>query len=633
MKKNLILISLLSLSLASCQGETKNSASVKPSASEPKVTEPASSSQSSSQNDTKLDFNPAATVTSLFDYLNTTARSKEDADGVSYSRKYSSFELGYYSEKTTEKEEEGIAFSNDAFLSSGKEKETISYEYQEGKKVSEDTYLSLSQVEGNTYYSILDYGNGKEKDKASKEEVKASNKASYQSKTKLNALDIVYTFYKDKISKNIISGADDITPEIKDGKVSYHLTQSWKELIGDEEYKMASIIDLAFDKEGKLISYQFDYQEYLPDTDENSQPTDKLTLLSEIKDERKISFGSKAEYSYASLLQEGKKAVNPTDYFRKDYQVILQSWDGVGTEKTNEQNNSFPVGRYVNPVSTAVIPEKALDTKLEVVKSSNADVISISSAGVVKANKVGETTLTIRSKSGIEKTVDVKVVSPSLTSIKANTYSSYHYLGDTETLYIFKTPSNSLEEIEVVSLTSDVIEVVKDKDGDYALHNIGLGEGKVEIRSKTNSKVKTTVSYLVQNKKTIEEVKQNVVGTWVGDVPNSSSTATVKDAFTVVYKNDGTGSLTLNKEGTGYTFEIGKAYAFTYTFLDGGRYTDRPISLTRSTIVLNNGAVTWTYSANAADFYYTGENANIIFATGNSEEFGAMVQLSARRIS
>lgn len=107
----------------------------------------------------------------------------------------------------------------------------------------------------------------------------------------------------------------------------------------------------------------------------------------------------------------------------------------------------------------------------------------------------------------------------------------------------------------------------------------------------------------------------------------------VKDAFTVVYKNEGTGSLTLNKEGTGYTFEIGKAYDFTYTFLDSGRYTDRPISLTRSTIVLNNGAVAWTYSANAADFYYTGENANIIFAAGNSEEFGAMVQLSARRIS
>ena len=47
----------------------------------------------------------------------------------------------------------------------------------------------------------------------------------------------------------------------------------------------------------------------------------------------------------------------------------------------------------------------------------------------------------------------------------------------------------------------------------------------------------------------------------------------------------------------------------------------------------DNGSIVWTYSANAADFYYTGENANIIFSTGNSEEFGAMVQLSARRVA
>ena len=94
-----------------------------------------------------------------------------------------------------------------------------------------------------------------------------------------------------------------------------------------------------------------------------------------------------------------------------------------------------------------------------------------------------------------------------------------------------------------------------------------------------------------------------------------------------------TGSLALTKEGTGYTFEINKAYPFTYTFRDEGRYSDRPVSLTMSTIVLDHGSIVWTYSANAADFYYTGENANIIFSTGNSEEFGAMVQLSARKVA
>ena len=107
----------------------------------------------------------------------------------------------------------------------------------------------------------------------------------------------------------------------------------------------------------------------------------------------------------------------------------------------------------------------------------------------------------------------------------------------------------------------------------------------------------------------------------------------MKDAFTVSYKADGTGTLTLNKEGTGYTFIVGKAYDFTYTFLANGRFQDRPVSLTRSTIVLDHGTVTWTYSNNNADFYYNGKNAEISFATGNSEEFGAMVQFKATRIS
>ncbi len=155
----------------------------------------------------------------------------------------------------------------------------------------------------------------------------------------------------------------------------------------------------------------------------------------------------------------------------------------------------------------------------------------------------------------------------------------------------------------------------------------------MEVRSKTDPSVKTSVSYTVIEKKTVEEVKKNVVGSWVGDVPSRNSSTRVKDAFTIVYKEDGTGTLTLNKEGTGYTFVVGKAYDFTYTFLEKGRYEDRPVSLTRSTIVLDHGSVTWTYSNNTADFYYSGSNAEITFATNNSEEFGAMVQLSATRQS
>lgn len=630
MKKNLIVLSLLSLTLISCGNGKDSSSSVnKPSDSGNKETE---STPATSQPE-QLEFEPAGSISSLFDYINTTAREAENTSGIIFDRKYYSYEVGYASFNVIEKEETGESFSNDTFFKTGKETKTVTYDYKEDKDVSEDTYMTLNQIEGNDYYAIVDYGNGKERDKASKEDVVVTNRDSYQAKTYLNAADSLYSFYKSNISKNIIKGFDDITPVITDKSVDYHVTQGWEEQIGDYKYKYAAVIDLSLDKKGRLTSYKYDFQEKQPEVDENNVQTGKLYLLSEIKDEVEITFGSKIEYDYLARIDQNEQAIDPLDYFMTDYKVVLQSWDGVGTERTSENALTFPVGMYVEAVAEEVVPEKALDTKLTITDSSNKNVISVSSTGVVKAIGLGETTLTIESETGIGKTVDVKVVSPKLASITAKTYSTYHYKDDTETLYIYKNPDNSLDEIEVVSLTPEIVEIVKDKDGDDALHNIGLGEAKVEVRSKKDPSVKCTLIYTVQEKMTAEQVKKNVVGTWKGDVPNTDSTAMVKDAFTVVYNEDMTGSLTLTKEGTGYTFEINKAYPFTYTFMDEGRYSDRPVSLTMSTIVLDHGSIVWTYSANAADFYYTGENANIIFSTGNSEEFGAMVQLSARRVA
>ena len=637
MKKNLLILSLLSLSLAGC-GKTSQptitpsspSVSEQPSISNKDTTSVAPSVSQGSG----LEFEPSKTVTSLFSYLDKQAREVENQNGVSYHRDYYSYELGYFADnKVTEKSEDGEAFSNHALFVSGNEKKTTSYDHKDEKDIEEDTYLSLNQMEENIYYSILDYGKGKEKDKASKTTVGNSNQATYQKKTNLNALDSLYSFYSSKISKNIIAGVDDIEPKIENNQVSYHLAQGWEEQIGDYKYKFAAVIDLTLDNKGRLTDYSYDFQEYQPETDENGNATGKLVLLSETKDQVSITFGTKRSYSYTSLKEEGKEAINPLDYFRTDYTPVLYSWDGVGTEKTKEDSLSFPVNRYVEAQAESLVPEKALDSKLTITKSTNNSVVSVAPSGVVKAIGVGETKLTIVSETGIEKEVSVKVVSPKLTSIKANTYSSYHYKGDSETLYITKTPDNSLDEIEVVSLTKEIIEVVKDEDEYYSLHNIGLGQGIVEVRSKTDPSVKTTVSYLVEEKMTIEEVKANVVGSWVGDVSSSNNSTRVKDAFTVSYKADGTGTLTLNKEGTGYTFIVGKAYDFTYTFLANGRFQDRPVSLTRSTIVLDHGTVTWTYSNNNADFYYNGKNAEISFATGNSEEFGAMVQFKATRIS
>ncbi len=628
MKKNCIGLSFLVLSLVACQGGGDSSALKPTESANAEKTE--TTGETTSQQKEKLEFEPAKTISNLFDYLNTTGREIENTDGIIFDRNYYSYEVGYYTFNTIEKSENGESFDNDSYFVYGTESKTTTYDYKDDVDKVEDYYMCLNQLDGNDYYSIVDYDDGKDRDTANKETVLVTNRDSYLAKTNLNALDSLYTFYKSKVSKNIIKGVDDITPNITDkNTVEYHIAQGWEETIGDYKYKYAAIIDLSLDYKGRLTKYSYNFKEYQPSTEEGGNDF----LLSEIKDEVEIQFGNKITYDYFEKVQNGEKAIDPLDYFMTDYTPVLLSWDGVGTEKTKEDALSFPINMYVEAEATEIVPEKALDTKLTVTDSTDKSVISVTSSGIVKAVGLGETTLTIQSESGVTTKMNVKVVSPALQEIVAKTYSTYHFKGDTDTLYIYKTPSNSLEEIEVVSLTEDVIEVVKDKDGDYALHNIGVGEGTVEVRSKTNPTVKCTVSYSVVEKKTVEEVKANVVGTWDGDLPNTSGTGMVKDAATVIYNDDGTGSFTLNSSDTGYTFEVGKAYPFTYTFLENGRYVDRPVSLTMSTITLDHGQVVWTYSANAADFYYTGENANIIFATGNSEEYGAMVQLSARRVA
>ena len=162
MKKNLIVLSLLSLTLISCGNGKDSSSSVnKPSDSGNKETE---STPATSQPE-QLEFEPADSISSLFDYINTTARESENTSGIIFDRKYYSYEVGYASFNVIEKEETGESFSNDTFFKSGKETKTVTYDYKEDKDVSEDTYMTLNQIEGNDYYAIVDYGNGKRKDK------------------------------------------------------------------------------------------------------------------------------------------------------------------------------------------------------------------------------------------------------------------------------------------------------------------------------------------------------------------------------------------------------------------------------------------------------------------------------------
>lgn len=50
-----------------------------------------------------------------------------------------------------------------------------------------------------------------------------------------------------------------------------------------------------------------------------------------------------------------------------------------------------------------------------------------------------------------------------------------------------------------------------------------------------------------------------------------------------------------------------------------------------SNIILDHGTVTWTYDKNYAEFYQAGEDSLITFSSTNNNEYGAEVQLKAKR--
>lgn len=606
MKKLSRLLMFPLLLLASCQPTETSFSSSTPTSSTPSSSENSTSTSTAIEPETTF-----SSITSLIDYLDDgDARYQEQKLVSGYTREYSSYDIGILDlHKQKQITEVGTFYSNDAFSIT---RVLIDSKIDEaGLGMDEmNTYhiKELKEISDGTYYEILDNQEDPDSNKATKEEVTDSKLSTYQANTTCS-LSTTLLSYISVIQSQIIEGADDITPEIDEttGASTYTFARSMTQSSSDYSLITESKFEISFTQDCTLSGYS--YESTVKDEDGVLQTSEKDVVT--------CSFDKKEEYDASGFI-------DPVDYFLTDYEIQLAYYDGVEPGYTNvEVGADFPYDYYVKALVINPTPSKAVDKDLTITASSDENVIKVTTyEDGTSAEAVGEgtTTLTVKSESGIEKTIDVTVAAPALTSIEANLYSSHHFVGDKECLYITKNPENSLDEIETISLTEDLISISQDDRGYTYLNYLAAGEGKVRVQSKVDSSVYVDVTVNIETKKTLEEMKTIIVGTWSGDFVRSGQ-ETQEDVVHVTLNADGSGTFVFGGTDSFYPFEKDKSYAFTYTLPTSLDSTATWMDVTLSSFTAGEGENAITYGNNSLRFYLNGTDCELSLSPEDSNYY------------
>ena len=628
-KKTITILSLASLMILTACGGKGSSTSSSPVSTAPSITE---SSGNSSSNSSGSAVEPSVTfdtISDLYEYLSSEGMKKDIAMGKSYTRENEIFETVLYGTRTTTIKEKGESFASNTFYAEGTE--DVSYvdsELPSQNYETKDSYQTLRILEDNVFYQVIDYANGKDRDDASKTPYSESLATQIAQASSINSVYYLLYYYNLLIADHVIAGFDNIVPVIDEetGSSNYTIDTTWNDTSSGYTYNYGAKIDLTLDKDGYLTSFTFDYLEQLDDSGNTK-------IVSSITDSFVVTLGEKDAYTEQKL--------NPLDYFMTSYDIQLLWNDGILEANHVADANNFPIGQLVRVQAVNISPEKAVDTDLEIVDSSNQDVIKITKYDnykpTIEAVGEGTTTLTVRSESGIEKTIDVTVKAPAMESIDVNLYVSHKYKGEEENIYVFVNPDNTMDTYTVTA--SDNIKLTKDENGDYTATYLETGDAWVRATSNNNPEVYDQVDFVIEEKKTAEEVKANIVGTWTGGLPNMDGSSMIENAATVEFTSEDAaeagykkGYFTLNSSDTGFTFIPGQKYEFTYKIDETYSRDDRVLVLISSITYVSEGGMEYTYDNNYAFFEFNGEDANIVFSLSDPNYYGYTIDLDCKKV-
>lgn len=635
MKKRLILLALTGFLLSGC-GEPINNEPINPP-DENEDTDDKPDNPDTNPGDEEEVINPDITpftkISELTKYINEAVPALEQNNGVTFEREFIYSYEDIYATVTREIKETGTSYSNDTLVIKGER--TLSRDYPEDDYLEDeketDTYDSITSLKDGVYYSVVDYKESDDNDDSYKEDYVAENESKYKENTSLSTYKNLSSYLDDYVKgKYVTNGASDkVTSTVDTTSGNFVTTFTMTDETENEygKYLTEASFTVNFLKDGNFAGFLFEYDEYAYGYDELGNYTDETFLISSITEKVTLGYGDKTEYDFSEL--------DPVDYFMTDFDVNVCVFDTILGESTPADINAFPYDEYISVQATNVVPEKTIDRDLEIVNSSNQEVI-VESYGQFKAVGLGKTTLTVKSTYGLTKEIEVTVVAPDLTIISPRFTSKLHFVGQDETLYIDYESENTLDKFYIKNLNEDVVSVgeIEDLVDGVAcadLEFLKAGKATLEFYREKDNKLLNTITFEVVEALTDEEMKSNLIGTWYGDLENTHTGEMIKEAVKIEFIDESKAELTLLSEDTGYTLDVNKPYALDYSFKENAATESRKdrMEIEFSDLTFMVADDKYIYDSNAGFYYRDGKTLLISFTISNSVQFGFTLEFDA----
>lgn len=635
MKKRLMLLALTGFLLSGCGEPSNNEPINPPDENEDNNDKPDNPDIDPGDEEEVInpDITPFTKISELTKYINETVPALEQKNGVTFEREFIYSYEDIYATITREIKETGTSYSNDTLVIKGER--TLSRDYPEDDYLEDeketDTYDSITSLKDGVYYSVVDYKESNDNDDSYKEDYNAENESEYKENTSLSTYKNLSSYLDDYVKgKYVTNGASDkVTSTVDTTSGNFVTTFTMTDETENEygKYLTEASFTVNFLKNGNFAGFLFEYDEYAYGYDELGNYTDETFLISSITEKVTLRYGDKTEYDFSEL--------DPVDYFMTDFDVNVCVFDTILGESTPADINAFPYDEYISVEATNVAPEKTIDKDLEIVNSSNQEVI-VESYGQFKAIGLGKTTLTVKSTYGLTKEIEVTVVAPDLTAISPRFTSELHFVGQDETLYIDYESENTLDKFYIKNLNEDVVNVgeIEDLVDGIAcadLEFLKAGKATLEFYREKDNKLLNTITFEVVEALSDEEMKSNLIGTWYGDLENTHTGEMIKEAVKIEFIDDSKAELTLLSDDTGFTLDVNKPYELNYSFKENAATESRKdrMEIEFSDLKFMVADKEYIYDSNAGFYYRDGKTLLISFTISDSQQFGFTLEFDA----
>lgn len=635
MKKRLMLLALTGFLLSGCGEPSNNEPINPPDENEDNDDKPDNPDIDPGDEEEVInpDITPFTKISELTKYINETVPALEQNNGVTFAREFIYSYEDIYATITREIKETGTSYSNDTLVIKGER--TLSRDYPEDDYLEDeketDTYDSITSLKDGVYYSIVDYKESNDNDDSYKEDYNAKNESKYKENTSLSTYKNLSSYLDDYVKgKYVTNGASDkVTSTVDTTSGNFVTTFTMTDETENEygKYLTEASFTVNFLKNGNFAGFLFEYDEYAYGYDELGNYTDETFLISSITEKVTLGYGDKTEYDFSEL--------DPVDYFMTDFDVNVCVFDTILGESTPADINAFPYDEYISVEATNVVPEKTIDKNLEIVNSSNQEVIA-ESYGQFKAIGLGKTTLTVKSTYGLTKEIEVTVVAPDLTAISPRFTSELHFVGQDETLYIDYESENTLDKFYIKNLSEGIVNVgeIEDLVDGIAcadLEFLKAGKATLEFYREKDNKLLNSITFEVVEALSDEEMKSNLIGTWYGDLENTHTGEMIQEAIKIEFIDESKAELTLLSDDTGFTLDVNKTYELNYSFKENTATESRKdrMEIEFSDLTFMVADEEYIYDSNAGFYYRDGKTLLISFTISDSQQFGFTLEFDA----